>query len=340
MARVTNARSGLRMQSVPVSVVEVESTEPPTRWELVGDTDGDGCRWTLRLHGLALNMEPFAAPVLDGVVRSFELAQPQEDLVECRIRLEWDQPPAGPPEVTARGLPVVTRLCFGRDRLREKLGAWRVVVDPGHGGKDRGARGPVNLEERHVTLQLAHRLAWHLEEGGCAVWCTRVDDRMVPLAQRLALAASVGADVLVSLHTGHGTDPGEGGACTRYGQAGGWIPARHDPRALALAVHQALLERLGVRDRGVVELPWVAEEPGQAGRPALGQVGERAGFAWVWVEPVCLANPYEEAFLRSCTFRDRIAQGIRNGLARAAAAGERGGGGAMAAGAARQYTCD
>ena len=309
--------------STPVSVIEVESTRAPIACSL----DLEAPRLVvLRLLGLELNMEPFEAPVLDGAVRSFRLCPGGPGAVECRVWLEFDlreRPPD--PEVVA-GIPVITRLSISREPLRSVLRGRRIGIDPAHGGRDVGARGPINLEERHVVLKIARRLAWHLEEAGCQVWLTRQDDRDLPEAQRLQRALQAGVEVLVSLHTAHERAPSRMGVRTLFD-----APAGSDPRqaeSLAAAIQAALVERLGLNDRGVepasltpalsAPLPLM---PGAAQSPELPTARAPAPpaaspFLYVAVEAVCLANPYEEAFLRSSTFRDRIAQGIRNGLAR------------------------
>jgi N-acetylmuramoyl-L-alanine amidase len=76
----------------------------------------------------------------------------------------------------------------------------RVVIDPGHGGKDNGAVGPDGLKEKDVTLDVAHRVAPVLATQGIQVVLTRDDDRFVPLEERTARANAFGADLFVSIH--------------------------------------------------------------------------------------------------------------------------------------------
>jgi N-acetylmuramoyl-L-alanine amidase len=76
-----------------------------------------------------------------------------------------------------------------------------VVIDPGHGGGDRGAKGTVGLEEKTFTLDVARRLRALLEARmGVRVVLTRDDDRDVPLDARAAIANSSKADLFLSLH--------------------------------------------------------------------------------------------------------------------------------------------
>jgi N-acetylmuramoyl-L-alanine amidase len=75
-----------------------------------------------------------------------------------------------------------------------------VALDPGHGGRDRGARGPTGLLEKQVALELAHKLALELESR-YLVRLTRSDDYKVELHQRAATANQANADIFISLHT-------------------------------------------------------------------------------------------------------------------------------------------
>ena len=76
----------------------------------------------------------------------------------------------------------------------------RVVLDPGHGGKDTGAVGPTGVREKDVTLDVAHRVAPVLAAQGVQVVLTRDDDRFVSLEERTARANAFNADLFVSIH--------------------------------------------------------------------------------------------------------------------------------------------
>lgn len=77
----------------------------------------------------------------------------------------------------------------------------RVVLDPGHGGRDPGATGPDGLREKDVTLDIAHRAAPLISrELGIATLLTRDADVYVPLDERIARANAFGADLFISIH--------------------------------------------------------------------------------------------------------------------------------------------
>jgi N-acetylmuramoyl-L-alanine amidase len=83
---------------------------------------------------------------------------------------------------------------------RSQRAVARVVLDPGHGGKDAGAMGSEGLKEKDVTLDIARRAAAVLGAQGIQVILTRADDRFVSLEERTARANAFGADLFVSIH--------------------------------------------------------------------------------------------------------------------------------------------
>jgi N-acetylmuramoyl-L-alanine amidase len=76
-----------------------------------------------------------------------------------------------------------------------------VVLDPGHGGIDTGARAPTGQCEKDVVLDVAKRLRARLEQmGKYRVLMTRTDDTFVPLDERVRIARNAGAALFVSIH--------------------------------------------------------------------------------------------------------------------------------------------
>ena len=80
-------------------------------------------------------------------------------------------------------------------------GIRKIVLDPGHGGRDPGAIGPGGIEEKDLVLSVARKLARKLRrEMGVEVILTRKDDSFVRLEDRTAIANAANADLFVSLH--------------------------------------------------------------------------------------------------------------------------------------------
>lgn len=297
--KLTNVRArvgphGPPDAAVPCSIVEMESTIAPVRWLLEHQ---DPRRLRLRLKGLALNMDPFEMTVGDGLIQRLRVdddAAPDAGVV---VELALDLPLREPARVEVRpGLPALVRVVLDRSPLRAVLGGRRIVVDPGHGGPDTGAKGPVNLREKDITLAVSRRLAAHLGEAGSRVFLTRTADVQVPAHQRLLRAVENRAEVMLSLHCGHDPDRRVRGVRTLY-------TARHAAgERLAHAIHAAILARLPLADRGVTTLG------GEDGVMRAARVG------LVVLECVTITNPLDEALLRSVTFKDRLAKAVRNGL--------------------------
>ena len=81
------------------------------------------------------------------------------------------------------------------------LGVRRVVIDPGHGGKDPGTISPGGLKEKDITLAVAQRLARELRERHhYEVILTRDRDVFLPLEERTAIANSKEGDLFISIH--------------------------------------------------------------------------------------------------------------------------------------------
>ena len=180
------------------------------------------------------------------------------------------------------------RLSFRRDRLT----ANKVVIDPGHGGEDKGAEGR-ELLEKDVNLDVAMRVINLLLKQGVPTVMTRDNDKFVDLFVRPRVADDVGAAVFVSIHcnamprpdTNHGTE-------TYY-----YTP---QSQMLAVIMHQHLLQALGRKDNGVRRARFVVIRETQV--PA------------VLVELMYLNYAEEELLLAQSEVRQAAAEAIVAGL--------------------------
>jgi len=106
-----------------------------------------------------------------------------------------------------------------------------IVIDPGHGGKDSGARSPGGIWEKEVTLPVAEKLAEVLRQAGADVLLTRDKDIFLcdpdtegwpkqhreDLSKRIGMANEKGADLFISIHVNSFvSDTGQSGAQTFY----------------------------------------------------------------------------------------------------------------------------
>ncbi|MGR0481794.1 MAG: N-acetylmuramoyl-L-alanine amidase [Candidatus Electronema sp. V4] len=95
------------------------------------------------------------------------------------------------------------------------LGIRRIMIDPGHGGKDSGAVG-FGLREKDIVLDVARRVRSLLKKDGYEVLTTRDKDVFIPLEERTALANTKGADLFLSVHVNAHPKPWVKGVETFY----------------------------------------------------------------------------------------------------------------------------
>jgi N-acetylmuramoyl-L-alanine amidase len=82
-----------------------------------------------------------------------------------------------------------------------KRKAFTVVIDPGHGGIDSGAKGSNGTTEKKITLAFGLELKNKLEDaGGYHVVMTRETDEFLRLDDRVRIARQHGADLFISVH--------------------------------------------------------------------------------------------------------------------------------------------
>lgn len=86
-----------------------------------------------------------------------------------------------------------------RSRLA-KIGVNKIVIDPGHGGKDPGAIGRSGLKEKDVNLDISKKLAALLRSEGVEVVMTRNSDVFVSLSGRAKIANRERPDLFISVH--------------------------------------------------------------------------------------------------------------------------------------------
>lgn len=93
---------------------------------------------------------------------------------------------------------------LGNDLAKQfSLGVKRIVIDPGHGGKDRGAPGYTKgTYEKDIVLSIAKKLAKKIkQELKCEVILTRSTDKFISLEERTRIANRNKADLFISIHT-------------------------------------------------------------------------------------------------------------------------------------------
>jgi N-acetylmuramoyl-L-alanine amidase len=171
-----------------------------------------------------------------------------------------------------------------------------VVIDPGHGGRDRGGMPGQRLAEKGFTLDTAKRLARVLGNGtGIKVVLTRDDDTFVSLTERTNVANRyAGRDaVFVSIHFNAGRREGAYGIETYYNQRG---------LRLATLVHPRVIQAMASIDRGV--------------RYRGYSVLRKNRLPAILVECGFLTNAAEAARISDSNSRERLARAIAAAIVR------------------------
>ena len=76
-----------------------------------------------------------------------------------------------------------------------------VVIDPGHGGKDPGAKGCGGTQEKDIVLAIARRLQAQInQQRGFRAVLTRKGDYYIGLRERLAIAREYQGDMFIAIH--------------------------------------------------------------------------------------------------------------------------------------------
>ncbi|MDF5709855.1 MAG: N-acetylmuramoyl-L-alanine amidase [Nostoc sp. S4] len=130
---------------------------------------------------------------------------------------------------------------------RKPLANLKILLDPGHGGKESGASGPTGYLEKDVNLVVSKLLRDELVKRGATVVMTREDDKEVSLAERQAIISQQEPAIAISIH--HNSLPDDGDAEKTKGFAAFW----YQPQAHSLAVflQNYVVKNLGRPSYGV-----------------------------------------------------------------------------------------
>lgn len=193
----------------------------------------------------------------------------------------------------------------------------RIVLDPGHGGKDPGKINKRGMREKNYALDIAQRAARILRSRGYIVQMTRTGDSTLELSERPARANSWKADLFISIHlnsaasasargvetfaltpVGEASTADAGGAGKKQADAGN---ARDPLNTLfAFKVHSALVAKIDAEDRGV--------------KYANFAVLRTLKCPGTLVECGFLTNASDTALVATRNGRERIATGIADGV--------------------------
>ncbi|CCQ94151.1 N-acetylmuramoyl-L-alanine amidase [[Clostridium] ultunense Esp] len=198
----------------------------------------------------------------------------------------------------------------------------KVVIDPGHGGKDPGAIGVNGLREKDVNLDISYRLRDLLIAQGYRVVMTREDDRLLvdysrstdqdlDLQARVDVAKRENADLFISIHANfypygnnvQGTmvlyfDPANYSSV--YKPSAEMIQWAPESKRLAQLVLQSVTSEVGTKNMGII--------------PRNVYVVRMGTVPSILVETAFLSNWEDAQNLADPGFRQRMAEAIRDGI--------------------------
>ena len=217
----------------------------------------------------------------------------------------------------------------------------KIIIDPGHGGEDKGAVSKSGVMEKDVVLKIAYKLAKELQKRGYEVILTRYTDVYVPLKDRTGIANSNNGDLFISIHLNASYRKASGAetyilSLDGYKQVSDtvafenreiksgksnkdkdqnqgspvsfilWDMAQReyikDSEKFGEYIQEGLNNLMGIRDRGVKQAPLV--------------VLKGLDMPGVLVEVGFLSNPVEETKLKSEWYQDKVVKVLANSVDR------------------------
>ena len=241
-------------------------------------------------------------------------------------------PTASPPPMAAVPPPAAGT----PQRSAESGGLRTVVIDPGHGGEEVGAKGPGGTLEKDVTLAIARKLRSALTNGlGLQAFLTRDRDAEVPLDDRAAFANNYKADLFISIHANASRSHGAKGSEVYFlsyqandeesrrialneGQAVQSAPAGSDLAVILWDMAQAehLEDSSALASRIQEELADVTGSQGRGVKQAPFRVLVGAAMPAVLVEVAFISNSEEEKQLSSDAYQSKIVAALVRGVSR------------------------
>ena len=202
---------------------------------------------------------------------------------------------------------------------------FRVVIDPGHGGRDPGAIGVRSGYEKTVNLLTSHLIAAKLRAKGVRVIMTRDSDKFIPLNERAAIGNRARADLFVSIHS-----DSNGSALKRgftmfichtkasYSDSSRASKIFHECGLDFEACRKRLTQsRTGSRRLAShirVQMSKATSSPDHGTRLGALRVLERSACPAVLVELGFLSNPAENLMLLKPAYQERLASAVAAGI--------------------------
>ena len=225
--------------------------------------------------------------------------------------------------------------------IKAQLDKKIIVIDPGHGGKDPGAIGKLNSQEKNITLKIAKLLARKINQTtNMRALLTRKDDSYVGLAKRIRYAQQNKASLFVSIHADAVEKRNIKGASvyTLSKKGGSTKFAKNLEKSQNLDIQFGVDNTVSNNDKHLKQILWgFARQDRNIQSQKLGlrilnqlrkigklhkQTPQKAGFVVlktpaipsVLVETAFISNPEEERRLNTPSEQKKIANAIYKGI--------------------------
>jgi N-acetylmuramoyl-L-alanine amidase len=211
----------------------------------------------------------------------------------------------------------------------KKIHIRRIIIDPGHGGKDYGASGyDDRYFEKQATLEIANKVAQILQiDPHLEIFMTRKSDRYITLKYRTDFANSLKADLFVSIHCNSNPKSRASGTETYvYGaRASNQVAAYQASRENGKNDYKEFILNDLLHNSFSISSHKLADEVDRNIRKNLGQpirriqtapfyVLCRVNMPSILIETAFISNPSEEKKLRSNEWQNKIARSIADGI--------------------------
>jgi N-acetylmuramoyl-L-alanine amidase len=166
-----------------------------------------------------------------------------------------------------------------------------VVIDPGHGGHDKGGQWGL-VYEKHLALDTSARLENELKKRGFKTVMTRRSDYFISLPERVRITKKYRDPIFVSVHYNYTWKQHVMGLETFY--------ANSQSRNLASYIQQGMMNKVRTNDRGA--------------KYARYYVIRNNSCPAVLVECGFVSNAKERSRMKSAWWRQKLAEGIADGI--------------------------
>lgn len=219
------------------------------------------------------------------------------------------------------------------------LGVRRIVIDPGHGGRDYGAPGYIKgMHEKHVVLEISKRLQKMIRtQLKCEAILTRSKDRYLSLEERTAFANTKDADLFISIHTNASRDR------RAYGIETYILNLATDDEAIRVAARENATSTRNISDLDTILVSlmnnakvsessrlatYVQESMSKGLKSKYKHIRNKgikqapfyvllgANMPSILIETSFISNPRESKRLNTAAYQERLCQGIINGIKR------------------------